>query len=150
MMELKFKKMYPDVQLPEYATEGSACFDIKACMARDEEVWMFRGPRVISTGLMVEVPVGHVLLIFSRSGHAFNHSTRLANCVGVIDSDYRGEIKIKMQRDFISEDDGALTIRHGDRIAQGMLVEISKVQIKEVGELSETARGAGGFGSTGS
>ena len=85
------------------------------------------------------------MLIYSRSGHGFKNDVRLANCVGVIDADYRGELMVKLTGDTY----GQLTIKPGDRIAQAMLVPVMKVHFKEVQELSETVRGAGGFGSTG-
>lgn len=145
--ELKVKRLHPDAIMPKYATDGSACFDLHAVVDRPLVVFKECAFR---TGLAFEVPQGHVLLIFSRSGHGFRHDTRLVNCVGVIDSDYRGEVMVKLRRD--RRDDGrtgALHIQPGDRIAQAMLVPIPRVQLVEVDQLSETARGTGGFGSTG-
>ena len=84
------------------------------------------------------------MMIYSRSGHGFNWGVRLANCVGVIDSDYRGEVKVKLQADGC-----AMTVSKHDRIAQAMIIPVPKVQFTEVEALSETVRGAGGFGSTG-
>lgn len=97
------------------------------------------------TGLAFEIPPGWVMLIFSRSGHGFKSQTRLANCVGVIDSDYRGQVSVRLTVDA----GGGLSVAHGDRIAQAMLVPIPRVELIEVDELSDTERGAGGFGSTG-
>lgn len=153
MLTLKFKKVHPGAKLPTYATAGSACFDFHAmvedgCLT-DAAVRVSLGvPQTIRTGLKVEVPPGHVLLIFSRSGHGFNHNVRLANCVGVIDSDYRGEILVKVTKD---NDVGRPNhiVKHGDRIAQGMVVPVPSSYIVEVDELSETVRGGKGFGSTG-
>lgn len=151
-MKLKIKKLHPDAVVPAYATDGSACFDLCAVLDREKTNLRAYGIEVtttatFSTGLAFEVPPGNVLLIFSRSGHGFNGNTRLANCVGVIDSDYRGEVKVKLTRDHTNA--GTLRVYHGDRIAQAMLVPIPRVQFVEVDELSETARGTGGFGSTG-
>ena len=100
------------------------------------------------TGLIPEVPEGWVLLLFSRSGHGFKHDVRLANCVGVIDSDYRGEMKVKLTADSC----GHFTVNHSDAICQGLLVEAEKWEIQLILDvsvkLSETSRGDGGFGST--
>lgn len=148
-MQLKIKRLSERAILPVYATEGAACFDLHACLP--DNVAMHRPPGaldasvVVPTGLAFEVPEGHVMLIYSRSGHCFNENTRLANCVGVIDSDYRGEVQVKLTRD----DGGGLHFVHGSRIAQAMIVPIPRVELIEVDELSDTERGTGGFGSTG-
>ena len=95
------------------------------------------------------------MLIFSRSGHGFNNDVRLSNCVGVIDSDYRGEVRVKLRNDQQShlganpENLTILTVKPGDRIAQALVLPIPSVELVEIGELSTTARGDGGFGSTG-
>lgn len=153
--EIKVKRMYPDVRLPEYATDGSACFDIR-CYLEDEggsrsweRVLVENGDTVVfDTGLQFEIPQGFVMLIYSRSGHGFNNSVRLSNCVGIIDSDYRGELKIKLIGDFNNGDE-PLLVKHGDRIAQAMVIPVHKVMFEDVEELSETVRGNKGFGSTG-
>ena len=85
------------------------------------------------------------MLVFSRSGHGFTYGVRLSNCVGVIDSDYRGEIKVAMHNDGFS----GYMVQTGERIAQAMLVPALRCTLKEVDVLSETLRGEGGFGSTG-
>lgn len=146
-MQVKVKKMFDDVSLPEYATPGSACFDIKAYMP-DNAVGLFSGEHnVINTGLQFEIPENNVMLVFSRSGHGFKNNVRLANCVGVIDSDYRGEVKVKLSKD--SGDNEFVVFRHGDKIAQGMILPYEQVQFVVADELSTTERGEGGFGSTG-
>jgi len=86
------------------------------------------------------------MLVFSRSGHGFNHDVRLANCVGVIDADYRGEIRVKLTADSKAN---PLIVRPGDRIAQALVIPIAQMSFTEVDELSDTTRGTGGFGSTG-
>ena len=86
-----------------------------------------------------------MLLIYSRSGHGFKNDIRLANCTGVIDSDYRGEVKVKLT----SDGDCDFAVNAGDRIAQAMLIPVPKVELMAVTELSDTERGTGGFGSTG-
>ena len=146
---LQFKKLHPNAKLPTVATSGSACFDFYAI----EGTYLDQGFSVdVPLGLACEVPPGFALLIFSRSGHGFKHGVSLRNAVGVIDSDYRGELKVAFHMELL---DGSrsyppqLHIYPGDRIAQGMLIELPKVRLMEVDELSETERGAGGFGSTG-
>lgn len=143
-MKIKVKKLYPDAQLPTYATDGSAAFDIYAYMPGKEAVHVM-GYDTFETGLAFEIPEGHVMLIYSRSGHGFNHNVRLSNSVGVIDSDYRACIKVKLTADTFSQ----LHVNHGDRIAQGIIMPYPKVEFEEVDSLSETVRGTGGFGSTG-
>lgn len=140
--------MYKDVELPVYATKGAACFDIRAYLPFQNGRSTVIAPySVIPTGLQFEIPEGKVLMVYSRSGHGFKHATRLANCVGVIDSDYRGELMVRLARDTSLEE--SLVVNHGDRIAQAMLVDAEQVTFEEIQEISETARGKGGMGSTG-
>ena len=141
-MQVKVKKLHKEAKLPTYATEGSACFDLYATEGNRADI----APAVVGTGLAFEIPKGHALLLFSRSGHGFTQDVRLANCVGVIDSDYRGEVKVKLTND--NKFYKAFYIKEGDRIAQGMIIPVPAVEFVE-GELSDTARGDGGFGSTG-
>ncbi len=137
-MEVRIKKLHPDAAIPTYGTDGAACFDLYA----DQDGY---AGSTVGTGISFEVPAGYVMIVFSRSGHGFNHSTRLANCVGVIDSDYRGEVKVKLVRD-----DGLdFIVKRGDRIAQAMIVPYPRVEFTVVDELNETQRGINGFGSTG-
>lgn len=147
-IKLKIQRLHPEAIIPQYQSAGAACFDLHACRP-DTTPLMMRHPGTIAatfnTGLAFEIPFGWVMLIFSRSGHGFKSAARLANCVGVIDSDYRGPVAVRLTID----DGGALSVAHGDRIAQAMLVPIPQVDLVEVDELSTTARGAGGFGSTG-
>lgn len=154
-INLKLKLKHNGVQLPTYATSGAGCFDIRADTydkreTSDNEEWSttigVNESIIFGTGLFFEVPKGKVLLVFSRSGHGFNKSIRLANCVGVIDSDYRGELKVKLTKDSIFS---LFVISKGDRIAQAMLVDSNQVQFEIVEELSDTERGVGGLGSTG-
>lgn len=147
-LQLKIKKLHQDAVVPKYATAGAACFDLHACCPGTTPLLM-RNPGCVAatfdTGLSFEIPPEWVMLIFSRSGHGFKSETRLANCVGVIDSDYRGQVFVRLTVD----DGGELSVAHGDRIAQAMLVPIPRVALIEASELSDTERGAGGFGSTG-
>ena len=139
---MKVKLLHPKAQVPEYATEGAIAFDIRTVEAGDV---MPLSATTFSTGIAVEVPEGYGLFVFSRSGHGFKNSLRLANGTGLIDKDYRGEIKVRIHND------GRIpfSFEPGDRIAQGLLLPISRVSFTQVEELSATERGAGGFGSTG-
>lgn len=140
-MNVIIKKLDPDAHIPTYASEGAACFDLYANESGYSRVG-FR--RIVRTGISVQVPEGHVLMLFSRSGHAYKHSIRLSNCVGIIDSDYRGEILVMLHNDGSFD----FEFLKGDRIAQGMIVPVPRINLVE-GELTETERGSGGFGSTG-
>jgi dUTP pyrophosphatase len=150
-LQVQVRKLSEDAKLPEYATDGSGCFDIYAMTRNPQAVVRLHENEslVFSTGLAFEVPEGHVMLVYSRSGHGFKSDTRLANCVAVIDSDYRGELMIKLTKDrnqassIVAQD-----ISNGTAIAQAMIIPIPKVEFLEVKELSETARGENGFGST--
>lgn len=134
-------KLGDGARVPTYATDGSGCFDIYATSVKriNDNVFEY------STGLFFEIPKGQTLFIFSRSGQGFNYRTRLSNCVGAIDSDYRGELKVQLIQDQIFGfpwDD--LT----KAIAQGAIIDTPQVQFVISEELSQTERGSGGFGST--
>lgn len=143
---LGVKRLTDTAILPAFATAGAACFDLHADLRADgyNQVY-FRESEVIRTGLAFDIPEGYALMIYSRSGHGFKNDVRLANCVGVIDSDYTGEVKIKLT---IDNEEGFI-VEHGSRIAQAMLIKVPCVQLVEVDELKATERGANGFGSTG-
>jgi len=141
-ISVKFVKSHPDAKTPVYSSDGAGCFDLYAI----EDKTIYTGfPETIRTGIKMEIPEGHVMLLFSRSSHGFKNSLRLANCVGVIDSDYRGEINVRM----IKDTEGTYEIQKGHRVGQAMIIPIPSVIFEEVNELSETNRGEGGFGSTG-
>lgn len=140
-MQVKIKKLHPDALMPQYGSDGAACFDLH-CVNGAYVVDEF----TFNTGLAFEIPEGHAMLVFSRSGHGFKNDTRLANCVGVIDHDYRGEVKVKLRCD---SNLSAMAVRTGDRIAQAMIVPYPKVEFDWADELTYTDRGVGGFGSTG-
>lgn len=146
-MELKIKRLNYKARIPTYATPGSGCFDLYSINEAPQLV-KEAAPRTFDTGLAFEVPKGHVMLIFSRSGHGFNSDVRLANCVGVIDSDYRGEVKVKLTND-PSSNWGGFTVQPNDRIAQAMVIPVERVEFILCDELVPTERAAGGFGSTG-
>jgi dUTP pyrophosphatase len=149
MMRLKLKRLTETAKLPIYATDGAACFDLHADIA--ERILLSPieipggGSAIIATGLAFEIPRGYCVRVYSRSGHGFNYGVRLANSVGIIDSDYRGEVFVKLHNDHRLP----FVVRHGDRIAQAELAMVIRAQFDESESLSETARGAGGLGSTG-
>ena len=130
--------------IPAYETEGSAGMDLKAVL--NEPVILAPGERrLIPTGLFIELPQGYEAQVRARSGLAIKHGITLINCVGTIDSDYRGEIQVPLvnlgQEDF--------EIKNGERIAQMVIAKYEQISWKITDELSETERGAGGFGHTG-
>lgn len=140
-MKVKIKKLHPDALMPQYGSDGAACFDLH-CIGGAFVADRF----VFDTGLAFEIPEGHVMLIYSRSGHGFKNDARLSNCVGVIDADYRGEVKVKLRCDSKMN---SLAVKPGDRVAQAMIIPYPKVTFEWADELSDTERGDGGFGSTG-
>lgn len=146
---LRVRPLAIGAKMPMRATPGSACFDLYALeggwVGRQGEMHVVNpGAATFRTGLAFEVPPGYALMVYSRSGHGFKNNVRLSNCVGIIDSDYRGEVLIRLRAD-----DVPMQVNAGDRIAQVMLIELPVVGLEVVGELSDTERGAGGFGSTG-
>lgn len=142
-MQLKVKRLDPAAIIPSYATPGAACFDLHALHCGSVTTGI---PSVFRTGLAFDIPEGWVLKVYSRSGHGFKHGIRLANCVGIIDSDYTGELMVKLTCD---AGHAQFAIAAGDRIAQAMLERVEQVEFVEVDELKQTERGNGGFGSTG-
>lgn len=142
-MKVKIKKLNKDAQIPTYANPGDAGMDVTATSKTEEGDYIEYG-----TGLSFEVPEGYVLLIFPRSSVS-KKDLILANCVGVLDSGYRGELKFRFKRLY-----GPFGYTHseyqvGDKIGQIMIVPYPKIDFEEVESLSETERGEGGFGSTG-
>jgi dUTP pyrophosphatase len=141
-MKLRIQTLHPAAQVPTYATEGAACFDLHAA---EPALVYARQSTIVRTGLALEVPWGYALKVYSRSGHGFKHGLRLANGTGVIDSDYRGELLVCLHNDGLAD----YHIAPGDRIAQAMLVQTPLVRFEVAQQLSITERGAGGIGSTG-
>ena len=141
-MQVKVKKLHPTAVTPEYATDGAAAFDLTAI---NKESNCFENITTYGTGLAFEIPKGYVGLLFPRSSV---HKTclTLANCVGVIDSDYRGEVMAKFRIDDCSD---GQPYDIGDRVIQMIIMPAPQVELIEVEELSATERGNGGFGSTG-
>ena len=148
-MELKFKALNPkigrEIPLPQFATPGSAAMDLRACI--DRPVTIRAGERtVVPTGLAVALPsADYVALLFARSGLGIRKGVCLSNGVGVIDSDYRGEIGVGL----VNLSQEAYTVQPGDRIAQLMVVPVERPTVSLVEDLDDTGRGSGGFGSTG-
>lgn len=141
-MEVKVKLMNGAARVPTYGTPGAAAFDLYATKG---EVVMPGQAETFGTGIAVEMEPGHVLMIYSRSGHGFNHGVRLGNAVAVIDQDYRNEIFIRLHNDGSEP----FTVKMGNRIAQGIVQCVQRVSFTLTDELSETARGMNGLGSTG-
>ena len=148
-MELKFKALNPkigrEIPLPQFATPGSAAMDLRACI--DLPVTIQAGERtVVPTGLAMALPsADYVALLFARSGLGIRRGVCLSNGVGVIDSDYRGEIGVGL----VNLSQEAYTVQPGDRIAQLMVVPVERPTVSLVEDLDDTSRGSGGFGSTG-
>lgn len=143
-MQVKIKKLDESVITPIYATLGAACFDLHAYESHPISIDP-KNAVEIRTGLFFEIPRGYVMEVKSRSGHGFKYGVRLANCEGIIDSDYRGEVKVKLRNDGVE----TFIVNPKDRIAQAMIIPVQQVQFEEVEELSDTVRGTGGFGSSG-
>ncbi|WP_435203664.1 dUTP diphosphatase [Qipengyuania sp. 902] len=131
-----------DLDLPAYATDGAAGMDVVAA----EAVTLKPGQRhAVATGLAVAIPDGYEIQVRPRSGLALKHGISVPNTPGTIDSDYRGELKVIM----INHGTDDFPIARGDRIAQLVLAPVTQAEWDEVEELDDTARGSGGFGSTG-
>jgi dUTP pyrophosphatase len=142
-MEILVRRLDPDVQLPARAHPGDAGLDL--CAA--EDVTMKPGERAsVGTGIAVAIPEGFAAFVLPRSGLAAKHGISLVNAPGLIDSGYRGELRILMIN---LDTDEAVTLRRGERIAQLVVQRVEDVTLREVDELPSSARGEGGFGSTG-
>lgn len=151
-MKINIKKLYKDAIIPTRGSEHAAGYDLYAY----ENVHISDGTtQKVKTGIALEIPEGYFGAIFARSGLATKHGLRPANCVGVIDSDYRGEIIVALHNDndsIFSNGGFAFApfkdIKAGERVAQIVFLPYLSVDFNEVDELSDTARGDGGFGST--
>jgi dUTP pyrophosphatase len=140
-LKVNFKRFHPEAKIPTYGTAGAGAFDIFFVYME-----ISGGGRILTfhTGFGVEIPEGHAMFIYSRSGHGFKNQMRLTNAVGLIDSDYRGEVKAQMILDMGND----FRPNYDTAIAQGVIMPVPKVQFIVVDELSDTARGNNGFGST--
>ena len=138
-MKVRIKKLHPDAVIPKYAKAGDAGMDLTAVeMSKEWNIVTYK------TGLAVEIPEGHVGLLFPRSS-VYKTSMVMSNCVGVIDSGYRGEVMLKYLK--ISD---SHPYEVGDRVGQLIIMPYPQVEFEEVTDLSSTDRGSGGYGSTGS
>lgn len=144
-MRVPVKKLRPEAKLPALGSKSAAGADLYACLDYDLVSIACHQTKKISTGIAVEIPDGYFGAIFARSGLATKNGLRPANCVGVIDSDYRGEVIVALHND---TDEGRV-VENGERIAQLVILPYVRAKYAEVDRLSETERGEGGFGSSG-
>ena len=147
-MQIKIKKLHPDSKIPQYAKQGDAGMDLTATSK-----WYDKSGNVCyGTSLAFEIPAGYAGFLFPRSSNA-KKDLILSNSVGVIDSGYRGEVVFKFKpSDWYNRDDASCTAPQyevGDRIGQIIILPYPEIEFLEVGELSSSDRGVGGFGSTG-
>ncbi len=143
-MKIRIKKLKDNAVIPTRGSSSAAGYDLYACL--ENPVSIAPGETVqIGTGLTAEIPEGYFGACFARSGLAFREGLRPANCVGVVDSDYRGEYIVALHND----SETVRTVVSGERIAQLVILPYLTVEFVESDTLSGTERGAGGFGSTG-
>jgi dUTP pyrophosphatase len=140
---LRFRRLSEAARLPAQAHDGDAGYDLHAA----EAITIAPGERAsVGTGIVVAIPSGHAGLVVPRSGLAARHGISVVNAPGLIDSGYRGELRVLLLNTDRSE---PFQVESGDRIAQLVLVAVETPEVEEVSELDETVRGVGGFGSTG-
>ena len=159
-MEIKIKRLTPTALIPTKAHVSDACFDLYLdapdalyhAWSGGVELKTARGIRIrphetvmLHTGIAMETPIGYYAAIYARSGLASKQGLRPANCTGIIDAAYRGEVMVAMYND----SDQTRILRHGDRIAQMAILPVLDVNLVEADKLSETERSSGGFGSSG-
>ncbi len=144
MEPIHVKRLSPEAKLPTYGTAGAAGADLYACLAQPVTIQPGQ-TAFLPTGIALEVPQGCAGLVYARSGLACKQGLAPANKVGVVDSDYRGEITVALHNHGLQPQ----TIHSGDRIAQFIITPVLTPAYQETEELSETARNCGGFGSTG-
>jgi len=144
MEKLKVMRIKPTARLPERKTAGSVGFDLSACLEAEISIQPGETHKV-GSGLAIALEPGYAAFIYARSGLGINHGIAPANCVGVIDSDYRGEVIVGLK----NSSNTPYTIKNGDRIAQMVIAKCELPDVIPCENLEETARGAGGFGSTG-
>lgn len=145
-MNIRVKKVREGAVLPTYGTSGAAAADLYAVCPPEGITLAPMQRALIPTGIAIELPdANYVALVHVRSGHGIKHGLALTNGVGVVDSDYRGEIAVGL----VNLSDSAYTVQNGERIAQMRIAPALQPSFTEVEELSNTQRGTGGFGSTG-
>jgi len=139
---LDVRRLDPALPLPGYAHPGDAGLDLHAA----DTTTLLPGERaLVPCGIAVAVPQGHVGLVHPRSGLAVDHGLTVLNAPGTIDAGYRGEVKVLL----VNHGTDPVEVRHGERIAQLLIQPVAAVDVREVDRLDTTARGSGGFGSTG-
>ena len=137
-----------DLPLPSYATEGAACLDLRAAVPEDAPIHLAPGARAaVPTGLRLRIPDGFEGQVRARSGRALREGLAMVNAPGTIDSDFRGELQVIV----VNLGDAPIVIARGERVAQLVVAPVARVEVREVpaDALDDTARGEGGFGSTG-
>ena len=144
-MKVNFKKLNENAIVPTYGSQFAAGADLYACTNGETVTFGPGETKLIKTGIAMEIPEGYAGLIYARSGIANKRGLAPSNKVGVVDSDYRGEIMVSLHNHSLVEQ----SITDGERIAQMVIAPFLKVEYTEVDELTETVRGEGGFGSTG-
>lgn len=145
-IEIKQLENFGDLQMPAYETDLAAGVDLRAAIDADKPLTLQPGDRaLIATGFAMALPPGYEAQIRPRSGLAYKHGISVVNSPGTVDADYRGEVKILL----INHGTEAFTINRGERIAQMVVAPVTQAAFEIVETLSETARGAGGYGSTG-
>lgn len=142
-MNLKIKRLYPEAKLPRRATTGATGFDLYASITDGGSTQLTPAPKLIGTGIVIEVPPGYDAQIRPRSGLSLKG---VGVTLGTVDCDYRGEVMVTM---YMVTPDGSFEIKDGDRIAQLVIHKLPDVKVIEAKELSPTKRGTGGHGSTG-
>jgi len=146
IVEIKPLDHFEGLDLPKYETVLAAGADLRAAVPQDAPLVLEPGARIlVPTGFAMALPAGYEAQIRPRSGLAFKHGITCLNTPGTIDADYRGEVKVLL----INHGAKAFTINRGERVAQMVIAPITQPEFERVMELSETVRGAGGFGSTG-
>ena len=156
---MEIKKLDPNAKIPTRGSDGAAGFDLYALSVEGDKFTVEGDGNIahiqnesivkVHTGIAMAIPKGYVGLVFPRSGLATKQGLRLANCVGVIDEDYRGEVIVCIHNDTIAGKPDIAEIQIGDRVAQIVFVKYEAFELNEVDELDSTKRGEGGFGSTG-
>ncbi len=144
-MQIKIKKVNPNAKIPTRGSNQAAGYDLYACLDTEKITIPAHQTVKVATGLSMAIPEGYFGAIFARSGLAAKQGLRPANCVGVIDSDYRGEFMVMLHNDT----DEPKTVENHDRVAQLVVMPYMPVDFQETDFLDETQRGTGGFGSTG-
>ncbi len=144
-MQIKIKKLNPNAKTPTRGSEQAAGYDIYACLETDTVTIPAHCTVKVPTGISMAIPEGYFGGIFARSGLASKKGLRPANCVGVIDSDYRGEFIVMLHNDT----DEPKSVENGDRVGQLVVLPCAVIDFEETDVLDETERGSGGFGSSG-